>query len=161
MAKLNYSIVIEATNDPNYFGFYSPDLEGFSGSGRSIQDCIIKAVLAMDEFVALLRQEGLPIPSKSSNATICIENGEKLVQSMTREMTEPARSFAVQRGAGAARSTGKYRTRSYRETGRIRTSDEARRIVSHPRTVGYSVRNQDKADVQKRTAPRGRKHKNK
>jgi hypothetical protein len=30
MIDLKYSLVIEATADPNFFGFYSPDLEGFS-----------------------------------------------------------------------------------------------------------------------------------
>jgi hypothetical protein len=30
MIDLKYSPVIEAARDPNFFGFYSPDLEGFS-----------------------------------------------------------------------------------------------------------------------------------
>ena len=30
MIDLKYSLVIEATNDSNFFGFYSPDLEGFT-----------------------------------------------------------------------------------------------------------------------------------
>ena len=33
MIDLPYSLVIEATEEPDYFGFYSPDLEGFSGIG--------------------------------------------------------------------------------------------------------------------------------
>src|SRR5712691_2115686 len=35
MIDLKYSLVIEATEEPDYFGFYSPDLEGFSGIGHS------------------------------------------------------------------------------------------------------------------------------
>ncbi len=35
MIELPYSLVIEATEEPDYFGFYSPDLEGFSGIGHS------------------------------------------------------------------------------------------------------------------------------
>ncbi|MGQ9626915.1 MAG: hypothetical protein ACUVV0_08445 [Anaerolineae bacterium] len=35
MLELRYSLVIEATEDPNFFGFYSPDLEGFTGVGHS------------------------------------------------------------------------------------------------------------------------------
>ena len=31
MIDLPYSLVIEATEEPDFFGFYSPDLEGFSG----------------------------------------------------------------------------------------------------------------------------------
>ncbi len=36
MIELPYSLVIEATDEPDYFGFYSPDLEGFSGIGHSV-----------------------------------------------------------------------------------------------------------------------------
>jgi len=35
MIDLKYSLVIEATDDPTFFGFYSPDLEGFTGVGHS------------------------------------------------------------------------------------------------------------------------------
>ena len=43
MIELPYSLVIEATEEPDYFGFYSPDLEGFSGIGHSVEDCLYKA----------------------------------------------------------------------------------------------------------------------
>jgi hypothetical protein len=43
MIELPYSLVIEATEEPDYFGFYSPDLEGFSGIGHSVEDCLFKA----------------------------------------------------------------------------------------------------------------------
>ncbi|MEX0805730.1 MAG: hypothetical protein WD688_20790 [Candidatus Binatia bacterium] len=43
MTDLKYSLVIEATDDPTFFGFYSPDLEGFSGIGHSIEDCLYQA----------------------------------------------------------------------------------------------------------------------
>ena len=36
MIELEYSLIIEATGDPEFFGFYSPDLEGFTGIGHSI-----------------------------------------------------------------------------------------------------------------------------
>ena len=32
MLDLKYSLVIEATEDPVFFGFHSPDLPGFSGT---------------------------------------------------------------------------------------------------------------------------------
>jgi len=38
MIDLKYSLVIEATADPVFFAFYSPELEGFSGVGHSIED---------------------------------------------------------------------------------------------------------------------------
>jgi hypothetical protein len=35
MVDLKYSLVIEATADPSFFGFYSPDLAAFTGVGHS------------------------------------------------------------------------------------------------------------------------------
>ena len=61
MIDLQYSLVIEATEDPTFFGFYSPDLEGFTGVGHSIEDCLYQARWGMQEHVALLKQQGLPI----------------------------------------------------------------------------------------------------
>ena len=43
MIDLKYSLVIEATTDPTFFGFCSPDLEGFTGIGHSVEDCLYKA----------------------------------------------------------------------------------------------------------------------
>lgn len=43
MIKLPYSLVIEATDEDDFFGFYSPDLEGFAGIGHSIEDCVFRA----------------------------------------------------------------------------------------------------------------------
>lgn len=77
MIELKYSLIIEATSDPNYFGFYSPDLEGFTGIGHSIEDCIYEAKWGMAEHVALLRERGLPVPPESANPTIVIQNEEK------------------------------------------------------------------------------------
>lgn len=53
MVELLYSLIIEATEDPDFFGFYSPDLEGFTGIGHSIEDCIYKAKWGMKEHVKL------------------------------------------------------------------------------------------------------------
>lgn len=77
MIELKYSLVIEATKDPNYFGFYSPDLEGFTGIGHSIEDCIYEAKWGMAEHVELLRERGLPVPPESVSPTIVIQNEEK------------------------------------------------------------------------------------
>ena len=74
MIDLPYSLVIEATDEPDFFGFYSPDLEGFSGVGHSIEDCLYKARWGMDEHVALLQESNLPIPSPSPNPTVVIQN---------------------------------------------------------------------------------------
>jgi predicted RNase H-like HicB family nuclease len=62
MIELKYSLVIEATEDPTFLGFYSPDLEGFTGVGNSVEDCLYKARWGMEEYVALLRRRDLPVP---------------------------------------------------------------------------------------------------
>jgi predicted RNase H-like HicB family nuclease len=74
MIDLKYSLVIEATADPSFFGFYSPDLEGFTGVGHSIEDCLYKARWGMEEHVALLRENHLPVPVPSPNPTVVIQN---------------------------------------------------------------------------------------
>ena len=77
MLDLKYSLVIEATGDPNFFGFYSPDLEGFTGVGHSIEDCISKARWGMREHVALLQENELPVPGENKNPTLTIKNARK------------------------------------------------------------------------------------
>ncbi len=51
MIELPYSLIIEATEEPDYFGFYSPDLEGFSVIGHSVEDCLFKAKWSIKEHV--------------------------------------------------------------------------------------------------------------
>jgi predicted RNase H-like HicB family nuclease len=77
MIELQYSLIIEATEEPDYFGFYSPDLEGFSGIGHSIEDCLYKAKWGMKEHIELLKQQGLPIPKRSIDPKIIIQNEHK------------------------------------------------------------------------------------
>ncbi|MBI2165435.1 MAG: type II toxin-antitoxin system HicB family antitoxin [Chloroflexi bacterium] len=74
MLELKYSLVIEATQDPTFFGFYSPDLEGFTGVGHSVEDCIYKARWGMEEHVALLKERGLAVPRTNPNPTVVIQN---------------------------------------------------------------------------------------
>jgi predicted RNase H-like HicB family nuclease len=74
MLDLSYSLVIEATVDPSFFGFYSPDLEGFTGVGHSIEDCLYKARWGMKEHVELLEEQGLPVPPRSAKPTVLIQN---------------------------------------------------------------------------------------
>lgn len=78
MIELAYSLVIEATDEPDYFGFYSPELEGFSGIGHSIEDCLFQAKWGMSEHVELLKEQGLPVPVRNPNATIIIQNEKKI-----------------------------------------------------------------------------------
>ena len=78
MIDLPFSLIIEATEEPDYFGFYSPDLEGFTGIGHSVEDCIYKARWGMKEHIALLREQGFPVPPINSDPKIVIENEKKL-----------------------------------------------------------------------------------
>jgi predicted RNase H-like HicB family nuclease len=69
---LKYSLVIEATEDPTFFGFYSLDLEGFTGIGHSIEDCLYQAKWGMKEHVGLLKEQSLPVPQENPDPKIII-----------------------------------------------------------------------------------------
>jgi predicted RNase H-like HicB family nuclease len=74
MIDLPYSLVIEATDEPDYFGCYSPDLEGFTGVGHSIEDCLYQAKWGMKEHLDVLAEQALPIPPRAAHPTILIKN---------------------------------------------------------------------------------------
>lgn len=79
MIELPYSLVIEATEEADYFGFYSPDLEGFTGIGHSIEDCLYKAKWGMKEHIELLKEQNLPVPEKNPDPKIVIQNARNPV----------------------------------------------------------------------------------
>ena len=74
MIELRYSLVIEATAEPDFFSFYSPELEGFTGVGHSVEDCLFQAKWGMLEHVRLLEEQGLPVPPWNVRPRIVIEN---------------------------------------------------------------------------------------
>ena len=78
MITLPYSLIIEATDEPDYFGFYSLELEGFSGIGQSVEDCLFKAKWGMKEHIDLLKEKGLPVPQQNPEPKIIIQNEKKL-----------------------------------------------------------------------------------
>ena len=77
MIELPYSLVIEATNEPDFFGFYSEELQGFSGIGHSVEDCLYQAKWAMREHMELLAEQGLPIPPGNPEPVVTIRNERK------------------------------------------------------------------------------------
>lgn len=77
MIELKYSLVIEATEDPDFFCFYSPELDGFTGVGHSVEDCLYSAKWGMIDHIKLLKERGLPVPKENKNATVLIENENK------------------------------------------------------------------------------------
>ena len=78
MIDLPYSLTIEATEEPDYFGFFSPDLEGFTGIGHSIEDCRYKAKWGMKEHVELLKERGLPVPPTVKSPQNIVKNEDRL-----------------------------------------------------------------------------------
>ncbi len=74
MIDLKYSLVIEATEDPSFFGFYSPDLEGFTGVGHSVEDCLYKAKWGMEEHLTLMEEQGLSIPPSNPDPEVRVVN---------------------------------------------------------------------------------------
>jgi predicted RNase H-like HicB family nuclease len=80
--NLKYSLVIEATEDPTFFGFYSPDLQGFTGVGHSVEDCLYQARWGMEEHLALLKERELPIPTPSPSPTVVIQNEKRVGQAV-------------------------------------------------------------------------------
>jgi len=77
MLDLPYSLVIEATEEPDYFSFYSPELEGFTGSGDSVEDCLSQARCGMKEHIELLAERGLRIPPQNPDPVVTIRNEQK------------------------------------------------------------------------------------
>jgi predicted RNase H-like HicB family nuclease len=71
---LRYSLTIDATEDPSFFSFYSDELEGFTGVGSSVEDCLYKAKWGMEEHVELLKERALPVPPANPDPQVLIHN---------------------------------------------------------------------------------------
>ncbi len=78
MLDIEYSLIIETTEEPDFFTFFFPDLEGFTGVGHSIEDCIYNARHAMRDHVKLLIENRLPVPPKNEDPKIIIQNSFKI-----------------------------------------------------------------------------------
>ena len=77
MVDLPYSLIIEATDEPDFFGFYSPELEGFTGIGHSIEDCLYQAKWGMKEHIELLAKQQLSVPPRNPDPVVTIRNEKK------------------------------------------------------------------------------------
>ena len=77
MLDMPYSIIIEATDDPEFFAFFSPELQGFTGVGHSVEDCLYKALHGMADHVEAMREQGLPVPPSNPDPTVTIQNEKK------------------------------------------------------------------------------------
>jgi predicted RNase H-like HicB family nuclease len=74
MIELPYSLIIEATDEPDFFGFFSPDLEGFTGIGHSVEDCLYQAQWGMQEFLQMMTDRNMTIPPRTGDPTVLIKN---------------------------------------------------------------------------------------
>jgi len=74
MLGLHYSLVIEATEDPLFFSSYSPTLEGFTGVGSSVEDCIYKVRWGMKEHVEVLAEQDMPVPAAEAHSTVVVRD---------------------------------------------------------------------------------------
>ena len=74
MIDLPYSLIIEATDNPERYGFHSPELNGFAGEGYSIEDCIYRARWGMREHVEGILLHGLSAPPPTPDPVITIRN---------------------------------------------------------------------------------------
>jgi len=72
--NLKYNIIIEATGDPNYFGYYSPDIPRFTGRGNSIPSLIDELEETIKEHLDVMRENGRKIPAIKANPKIIIQN---------------------------------------------------------------------------------------
>ncbi len=77
MLDVPYSLIIEATNDPEFFAFFSPELPGFTGVGHSVEDCLYKARHGMTDHIETLKEQGLPVPPNNPEPTVTIHNEKK------------------------------------------------------------------------------------
>jgi predicted RNase H-like HicB family nuclease len=74
MIDLPYSLIIEATDDPDFFSFYSDELQGFTGVGHSIEDCLYRARHGMRDHVETMRERRLKVPKANGNPKVVIVN---------------------------------------------------------------------------------------
>ncbi len=77
MIDLPYSLIVEATEEPDSFGFYSPEIEGFAGIGHSIEDCLYQARWAMKEHAALIASQGLQVRPPNADPKITVQNAKE------------------------------------------------------------------------------------
>ncbi|HQL64086.1 MAG TPA: hypothetical protein PLQ35_17570 [bacterium] len=53
------------------------DLEGFTGIGHSVEDCLFQAKWGMKEHVEILRQERISVPPDNPDPMIIVQNEKK------------------------------------------------------------------------------------
>ena len=69
---------IRTNSEPDFYSFYSPDLEGFTGVGHSVEDCLYQAKWGTTDHVRLLEEQGLRVPLPNPRPRIVVENAAEV-----------------------------------------------------------------------------------
>jgi hypothetical protein len=89
MIDLPFSSVIEAAAEPNEFGFYSPEPEGFTGVGYLVEVRLYPAKCGMQEQSEPWKKQGFVAPSRNPNAAVSIQNEQRVAQSLVDGESNP------------------------------------------------------------------------
>ncbi len=75
-SRLKYNLVIERTEDPLFYRFFSPELPDFEGGGISVDDCLTKARSKMAEHIEKADDLQMILPPPPKDVRISIREGE-------------------------------------------------------------------------------------
>lgn len=73
MLNLRYSIIVEATEDPNFFGVHCPALDRYgacTAAGSTLDEAVQNGRLAIEEFVLELQVMGITPPPADTYPTV-------------------------------------------------------------------------------------------
>ncbi len=70
MLDLEYLLLIDAMEEPDYFGFYSPELENFTGTAHSIEDCMCRKHIICLPLLSLQPKIGQAICNKNRTINV-------------------------------------------------------------------------------------------
>ena len=132
MIELDHSLVIEATDEPDFFGFYSPDLEGFTGIGHSIEDCLYFGSFSKRALPGGPQEPSTPSPPARTIASPHAGLGHAITSAprnllFKKEAKQVGneRAYCAAKGERTSRSSGKpkpqdHHSKSARISGRLK-----------------------------------------
>ena len=82
---LYYSIVIEETDDPEFFGVYVPDLPGCTSTATSIVDAVYGIVNDIKEHIEVLKELGKEVPKPQERARIRYVTKEEVERDLQKQ----------------------------------------------------------------------------
>ena len=70
--QLKYNLIIERTDGPLFYRFFSPELQDFEGGGISIDDCLNKATWKMEHHLNTASDLNIVLPPAPEETSIVI-----------------------------------------------------------------------------------------